>query len=493
MVTMNNRQVSTKEKVKEEVKALSGNSLLLVPIYSAHNVEADALIDNLLARMDMPSAASASTAKRRIVVGSFLAIAQQLKLNEYDCICINHGKSHWSQFPAVGHTTVAAVREALLDSGVITKVEGTGRQYFYFDEQGRSIPVGVGTVYGVSEDVLDNPTLLDADWLQTTMSLVEVKAYETPGQTYARKERGGKRAKLTSNQIKAACKNKVASFSKPYGKSRTGVEALNAYWCKHPLALQDHRGLRIFVGACTRKFHNGSMHEGGRYYGAYSYIDKSVRYKATIDGEPVVEVDINACQPTLFSGLQNKRMNVSETWSDLYMEVIANLNFPMLELLEVEDTADLQRKKMKQVVLELIGTGNPNKTYPAKDCDYTFAENAGFGLSEYHVYRSAILETLPAMTLLNSTDNKGSASISYHEAEIMTQTLHTLMAQDIPAYSLHDAVIVKEKDGIVAAEVYRNTFRSYIEQKTDGAVSLLPAASIEEAGIKKLRLTGSYS
>ena len=142
--------------------------------------------------------------------------------------------------------------------------------------------------------------------------------------------------------------------------------------------------------------------------------------------------------------------------------------------------------------MELIGTGNPHKSNPAKDCAYTFSDNIIFGLSEYLVYRDAILDTLPALTLLNDTDNKGSASISYHEAEIMTQTLHSLMAQDIPAYSLHDAVIVKEKDEIVAAEVYRNTFRSYIEQKTDGAVSLLPAASIEKAGMKKFRLTGSY-
>lgn len=490
---MDNRQVSTKEQVQEEVRALSGDSLPLLPIYFAYNAEAEALIDDLLARMNMPVATPASTAKRRLVVGSFLAIAQQLKLNEYDCICINHGRSHWSKFPAVGHTTVAAVREALIAAGAISKVEGTGRQYFYYDEQGLSIPVGVGTVYEVSEDVLDHPKLLDADWLQTVTSLVEVKVFETDTQTYARRHKGEKRAKLTDNQIKAACKNNVASFSKPYGKSITGIKALNAYWRKHPLALQDHRGLRIFVGACTRKFHNGSMYEGGRYYGSYSYIDKSVRYKATIDGEPVVEVDINACHPTLFSGLQNKRMNVSETWSDLYTEVIANLNFPMLELLEVEDTADLQRKKMKQVVLELLGTGNPNKTDPAKDNKYTYAENAGFGLFEYHVYRNAILETFPALTLLNKEDNNFAASISYHEAEIMTQTLHTLMAQDVPAYSLHDAVIVKEKDEIVAAEIYRNTFRSYIEQKTAGAVSLLPAASIEREGTKKLRLAGSYS
>jgi hypothetical protein len=234
------------------------------------------------------------------------------------------------------------------------------------------------------------------------------------------------------------------------------------------------------------------MKEGGRYYGTYSFISRELRYKATIDGEPLVEVDINACQPTLFSGLMNKRMNVSDTWDDLYMEVIKNLNVSMLELLEVSDTTADQRNKMKQVVLELIGTGNPNKKYPAIDGKNLFAENKEFSLFEYDIYRSAVLETLPALTLLNDKDNKGSASISYHEAEIMTQTLHMLMAEEIPAYSLHDAVIVKEKDEIVAAEVYRNCFRNYIEQKTDGAVSLLPAASIQKAGIKKMKLIGRY-
>ena len=490
---MENRPSNTQEQVHAEIKELAGNTLLLLPIYSAHNAAAETLIDDFLARMNMPATPASSTRKRRLVVGSFLAIAQQIKLNTHTKICIIHGRSHWTEYPAVGHTTVTAVREALQAAGLIVKVEGTGRQYFYSDDEERSVPVNVGTVYEVSEDVLNHPRLLDTYWLQIGLKPVQVKAFETTPQTYARKQRGGERAKLTRLQIKAKCKDSTEKFSKPYGKSKTGVETLNAYWRQHPLALQDHRELRIFVGSCSRVFHNGSMQEGGRYYSSLTNVAKPVRYKATIDGEPVVEVDINACQPTLFSGLMNKRMNVSEKWGDLYTEVINNLNMPILEMLEVEDTQEDQRNKMKHVVLELIGTGNPHKSHPAKDCDYTFSDNTIFGLSEYHVYRNAILDTLPALTLLNDTDNKGSASISYHEAEIMTQTLHSLMAQDIPAYSLHDAVIVKEKDEIVAAEVYRNTFRSYIEQKTDGAVSLLPAASIEKAGMKKFRLTGSYT
>jgi len=483
----------TQEEAQSIAKGLYSNALPLLPVYSAHNVEAEALIDELLAVLDLPEARTSTASKRRIAVGSFLAVSQQLKLNKATHVYINHSKDYWTSFPAIGHTIIAEVRKSLEAAQIIEKVEGSGKQYFYQDEEGRWSRINVATVYGISEEVLNHPTLLEADWLQTGLSLVQVANFETPNQTYARKHVGGRRTKLTKKKMKDEGTANVEGFWKPYRQSEKQVATLNTYWGQHPLALQDHRGLRIFVGSCTRKFHNGSMQEGGRYYGSYSYLHKTLRYKAKIDGEPVVEVDINACQPTLFSGLMNKRMNVPATWSDLYTEVINNLNLSILEMLEVEDTQEDQRNKMKQVVLELIGTGNPNKTHPAKDCDYTFADNADFGLSEYLVYRKAILETLPALTLLNDTYNKGSASISYHEAEIMTQTLHRLMAQDIPAYSLHDAVIVKEKDEIVAAEVYRNTFRSYIEQKTDGAVSLLPAASIERAGTKKLRLTGSYT
>lgn len=494
---MNHKKLLTQEQINKDVKELREGSLLLRPIYCAHDTAAETLVNDLLTRLSMPEAASASTDnKRRLVVASFLAIAQQLKLNESTRLCIIHGKDHWADYPAVGHTIIADVRKALEAAQVITKVTGTGRQYFYLNSKGRSVPVSVGTIYDVADDVLGNPLLEETSWLQTGMKRVQVKAFETPSQTYARKAKGDARKTLTRSQFKAhAIKAKdAAGLWTPFVSCEREVERLNTYWRKHPLALEDHRGLRVFVGSCRRVFHNGSMNEGGRYYGSYNQgLNKQFRYQATIDGEPVVEVDINACQPTLFSGLQNKRMNVSETWRDLYMEVVNSLNLSVLELLEAEDTAELQRKKMKQVVLELIGTGNPNKTHPAKDCLYTFSDNIAFGLSEYNVYRNAILDTLPALTSLNDTNNKGAAAISFHESEIMTQTLHTLMHQDVPAYSLHDAVIVKEKDEIVAAEVYRNTFRGYIEEKTDGAVNLLPAVSVEKAGVSRFKLAGGYS
>ena len=50
----------------------------------------------------------------------------------------------------------------------------------------------------------------------------------------------------------------------------------------------------------SRIYHDGRMDAGGRLYGLWTASVEDDRLEATIDGDPVCEIDICASQPTLF-------------------------------------------------------------------------------------------------------------------------------------------------------------------------------------------------
>lgn len=177
------------------------------------------------------------------------------------------------------------------------------------------------------------------------------------------------------------------------------------------------------------------MDSGGRYYSSYTNLSTQYRLQSKIDGEEIVEIDINASQPTLFSSLMGMKMEVGKTWNDLYTDIIASNE----NLKGVEEPDDLKRKKLKQVTVEIIGSGNPSKIAPAATGDLNFSKE----FDEYDWYRNQLLRSVPALNLLNSNYLNGSGFVSYHEAEIMAATLKALMDLDVVAYPMHDCLIVK--------------------------------------------------
>ena len=44
------------------------------------------------------------------------------------------------------------------------------------------------------------------------------------------------------------------------------------------------------------------------------------------------------------------------------------------------------------------------------------------------------------------------------------RTVEALIEQDVPAYSVHDSLIVKVSDAVVAAKVFRQTIHDYCKQ-----------------------------
>ena len=75
---------------------------------------------------------------------------------------------------------------------------------------------------------------------------------------------------------------------------------------------------------------------------------------------------------------------------------------------------------------------------------------------------------------------------------MMLLSLQALMAIDVPAYPVHDCLIVKVSDKDKAMQVFRDTVRSYILNHTKNTIDLTIAISVEDI-TKKRREKGYYS
>jgi hypothetical protein len=268
---------------------------------------------------------------------------------------------------------------------------------------------------------------------------------------------------------------------------------------KHPLVLPATNTDRAQHFACgTRIFHNGSLISGGRWYGGWTNIKSHKRLHMRIDDEPICEIDLNASQPTLFSALHGIRMNVvGNTWTDVYASVV--------ERLSAGEEPKLLRMMVKQVLVEMLGSGSYKRTGPAstdaqkKPLDFDDVQlffNTDYSKKMYQQIQSKALEVFPALKKLDTKYLNTSGFLSYHESEILTLTLLKLKALSVVAYGVHDCVIVKQSDKDVAVETYRDIIRNYClkHQRSNNYPSLgiNVAITIEEKHTDKVKLEGSY-
>jgi hypothetical protein len=83
----------------------------------------------------------------------------------------------------------------------------------------------------------------------------------------------------------------------------------------------------------------------------------------------------------------------------------------------------------------------------------------------------------------------GAGFLSYHESEIMMLTLESLMEQGIPAYPVHDCLMVKVSDVKQSAYVFRDIIREYC--KTLSGLEVLVPLSVESSvgGLTELNMS----
>ena len=466
----------------KELERLREDVVPLKPIWQPYNKAASDLLELILKSLPTPTS-STKKKKYSTVVASFLAVAQNVTWKVNGKLSIPLKRDHWSEYPDVGATIIDTVRHDLLNKGFISFVPDSGQRHFYKDEEDKLRWVGIQAVYTIDDSLANLEGFTDASWIEVGRPPVLVSKYETRGSMELRRKKGQRKPKLKINNTKK-------SFGKLYTITCKDITDLNTYWRKHPLALPRlGNGAQQYLACASRIYHDGSMDSGGRYYGSWTNFSSKYRLQSTIDGEAVVEIDLNASQPTLFSSLMGMKMDVGKSWDDLYTSIIkSNVN-----LTSIDEPEEVKRKKLKQVTVEVIGSGNPSKIAASKESEIKFSKD----YDEYGWYRNQLTRSVPALGLLDNNYLNGSGFVSYHEAEIMASTLKQLMNLDVVAYPIHDCLLVKASNKDLAINTYRESINSYILEHCNKhkkeKINITVPVSVEELGQEKVRLKGYYS
>ncbi|WP_353402763.1 hypothetical protein, partial [Pseudophaeobacter arcticus] len=196
-------------------------------------------------------------------------------------------------------------------------------------------------------------------------------------------------------------------------------------------------------------------------------------------------------QPILFSSLMGYKIKDTGRskggWFDLYGEISA-------EIYDLgTEKAEDGRAKLKAVGVELIGSGNPHKNKPSQELQREHRIDEW----DFQIYRDKILEWVPALKHLERDYHNGAGFITYHESQIVLKTIQRLHSLSIPAYPMHDCLIVGASHQQTGIETFREVANRYILEhcrthNRPQEINIMLAYSVEGAGVNKIRKKGFY-
>ncbi|MDC1290822.1 hypothetical protein N8X78_00585 [Planktomarina temperata] len=471
------------------------------PQYLPYNHDAHALVEALAAELGL-LLKGITGAKHKTILASFLYCVQEAGVGAYldwSGGTTSQDTTGFSFFPATGAATVVKVRTKLVEAGYVTlskdlmaaslnaqfppAVAQEFMSQWLQTERKRDI-----NSYRINEmPLFDDLRLNSALFVDAQRPHVMVNEPEKYADKVERKAANIKAPKLSWREVYGGKQKRRATAA------ARAVMEMNAFWAKHPLTLPATNTDSAKLFACaTRIFHDGSLISGGRWYGGWTNLKPHKRLHMRIDDEPICEIDLNGSQPTLFSALLGIRMNVGETWTDVYTAIV--------ERLDADEEETLLRKMVKQVIVEMLGSGNCNRTGPAStkppknpDEPQLFFDTDQSKQMYLRIQREA-LEVFPVLRQLSKRNDFN--FVSYHEAEILTLTLLKLKEMGVPAYGVHDCVVVKQSDKHTAVETYRSVTRDYVvkHQKANNhpILNIEVSLTVEELNKDKVKLAGFY-
>ena len=344
-----------------------------VPTFVPYNEAAKRLTDRYHDMLELPRT-PAKEPKYNAIVASALESFQSVLSFQRGYLYWPIKKDRFTAYELAGRNILENVQKGLQKHGLISLVH-KGKPVFT-KHKNEPTPEGerdisfqrkkLPTLWEVSEDLLQLDDFWDAEFQDVGRPLIVVGEVQTWGDKYYAKLDGRASAKIPTTEIED-------KFGYDGWVAKAGVERITDYWKDYPLTLRLFKGNNSFVrhaSSASRIFSNGSITKGGRFYGMWSNMDKGQRLRATINGKPTVQIDIKASQPTLLSAFLNRKMNVGDTWSDVYGLIVHDIHSD--GALKKVHKAEL-KAKVKSVIMELIGTANHKKWQPAKNNQLEFS------------------------------------------------------------------------------------------------------------------------
>ena len=470
-------------------------SSVFYPHYLPHNAAAERLTKRTADALGLALSGKLGH-KHEIIIASFLHAA---KHRDDNTIVWRTGKDnqdsdYWAFTPKVGQSVSLKICIALEDAGFISRVTDKDFIKSIFSKEldqhvlnellsqignGKRTPAAV---FEINTDLLDTDTLSAASFLEANRPHVYLNKAEQSKERVDRKKRRDSAPKHSLTTIKA-------TYGPAFSRTVSTVKQMNAMWLQHPLHLPTtHSSTEMYFASATRIFHNGNFDSGGRWYGGWTSLTRETRKHLTIDGEPVIEVDLNASLLTLLSCIVSQPMQCGDTWEDAYAAVA--------ERLEFDEPYEVSRAKVKQVIVELIGTGNHHKAEPAvndKDSPFDDSETSKV---QFNYIRELTHQAYPALLRLNRQEMNFTAALSFHEASIITQTMLTLKDMGVAAYSMHDGLIVKQSNAEITVSTLRAVYDEYVTahqvKHRLRKLGISVPVSVEGLSVAKERHAGSY-
>ena len=367
--------------------------------------------------------------KYEIILASFLAVAKKVDGQAFDWWTGTDNKNlkFWSLFPNVSSKSVSEVYKLLKDYGYIgatVDVKASVFDSYGFDKSN-----------WIKAQRLPKYFMEEAAFIESNLPLVLVSQTETYENRIVMGKQYFSAPKLGIKQLEQ-------EFGEDYTQAYRSVQEMNAFWSQYPLynPIADE-----FYASARRIFHNKSIKSGGHWYGGWTAFNPNQLCSFSIDSHPVVQINTNAMILCLLSSLTGKPMNMIGSFKDVYQAVFS----------QIPNIAN-SRDKVKQVIMELVGSGDPNKEKPSSDSE--ILDNVG----EYIDIRDRCLQAYPALKCLNTEYFNFINDLSYHEADILTLTLLNLKQIGVVAYPERGGLIVRLGDEFNAVETLKKAYKDYV-------------------------------
>jgi hypothetical protein len=228
-------------------------------------------------------------------------------------------------------------------------------------------------------------------------------------------------------------------------KLRDQVIRINSFMAKHEIVGADHSGFqRIFHATEGEKC---LWSKGGRLYSVqrvnYQTAKKPLRAAMTIDGEPVVELDLTASHLTILHALRGQAFN------------------PANDPYAIEG---IPRDVVKQWVTMTLGHDRFHRSWPKRVRDDL---EPAIGRSLQRAFpiaktRSAILAHIPLLTDWHES-RIGWGDLQYVEGKVILETVEALaFTHRVPCLPVYDSIIVAAQHQDLASQILKESFRSVV-------------------------------
>lgn len=341
-------------------------------------------------------------------------------------------KGNWRYLPLgsgnfskgdVGYTTFVHVLKMLESLQLIEVVKG-GNKSNPFKSEGKWAP-GLATRLRITEEALS----IAKDHGITT-DIVSSHFRKRPSLRELRLRSSSRR----NNQIKINGRNMTFARNSKTTDIVNELYRINSYLVDQEYTGMQFLGLRRIFNEGDRPEFNWNM--GGRLYAvereSYQMLKKLDRAKVTINGKPVVELDINASYLRILHSLRDMEL---PTGDDIY---------------HIEG---VDRRIVKAWVAATLGHTSFHRSWPSRAMDEL--KKSGIKLSKtqsYPALKPAILSKFPVLEDWPTCGIRWS-HLMFHESEAMIATMLSLQDLNIVALPIHDSLIVTQDDAKTAKEV----------------------------------------